>query len=153
MNDMNDPIDKSTPMMIRFHDTVWSHDDLVKSLFITRLYRFWREMTSVSNRSGINYTIKARHRLVSGPSVWHRTFHANHWYHFFEIRWPIDIKINGITFCEIHRFIANMFDCNRIAFTARNHPDISNPLQWRHNGCGGVSNHQPHARLFTQLFI
>ena len=25
-------------------------------------------------------------------------------------------------------------------------------LQWRHNGCDGVSNHQPHDCLFTRLF-
>ena len=26
------------------------------------------------------------------------------------------------------------------------------PLQWRHNGCGGVSNHQPHDCLLNQIF-
>ena len=25
------------------------------------------------------------------------------------------------------------------------------PLQWRHNGCDGVSNHQPHHRLLNRL--
>ena len=25
-------------------------------------------------------------------------------------------------------------------------------LQWRHNGCDGVSNHQPHDRLLNRLF-
>ena len=27
-----------------------------------------------------------------------------------------------------------------------------NPLQWRHNGCDGVSNHQPHGCLLSRLF-
>ena len=26
-------------------------------------------------------------------------------------------------------------------------------LHWRHNGCDGVSNHQPHDRLFNHLFM
>ena len=26
------------------------------------------------------------------------------------------------------------------------------PLQWRHNGCNGVSNHQPHDCLLNRLF-
>ena len=29
---------------------------------------------------------------------------------------------------------------------------LSCPLQWRHNGCDGVSNHQPHQCLFSRLF-
>ena len=29
---------------------------------------------------------------------------------------------------------------------------ILNPLRWRHNGCGSVSNHQPHHFLLNRLF-
>ena len=31
--------------------------------------------------------------------------------------------------------------------------ECRHPLQWRHNECDGVSNHQPHDCLFTQAFI
>ena len=27
------------------------------------------------------------------------------------------------------------------------------PLQWRHNGCDGISNHQPHDCLLSRLFM
>ena len=29
---------------------------------------------------------------------------------------------------------------------------ITYPLQWRHNECDGVSNHQPHDCLLKRLF-
>ena len=32
------------------------------------------------------------------------------------------------------------------------HEHNPNPLQWRHNGCDGVSNHQPHSCLLNRLF-
>ena len=32
------------------------------------------------------------------------------------------------------------------------HPEYLKALQWRHNGCGGVSNHQPHDYLLNRLF-
>ena len=32
------------------------------------------------------------------------------------------------------------------------HGDIHDPLQWRHNGLYGVSNHQPHHCLLSRLF-
>ena len=31
-------------------------------------------------------------------------------------------------------------------------PLLTNPLQWCHNGCDGVSNHQPHHCLLNRLF-
>ena len=58
-------------------------------------------------------------------SAWHRTFHAYILHYFSEIRSPIDVKINNMTFNEVSRFIANIFDCGRVASIAIKRNDIN----------------------------
>ena len=38
---------------------------------------------------------------VMKAGVWHHVLHANHCYHFSEIRWPLNVKINNVLVCLI----------------------------------------------------
>ena len=54
---------------------------------------------------------------------------------------------NAVRFCEVYSVI--LYD---IIQAPSQYKDGLSTLQWRHNGCDSISNHQPHHCLLNRLF-
>ena len=84
----------------------------------------WRENTSYSITKLATYARCQSMPYVTEAGAWHNTLHASHQHHFSEIRWHFGVKINGIAFNEVHRFIVPRFHCGMITSIAFKHPDL-----------------------------
>ena len=69
----------------------------------------------------LHMSVVKKSQCVTNVGTLHHIPHANH---FYEILWPIGVKINRIRFNDIRRFVINMFHCGWLAFTAFKHQDL-----------------------------
>ena len=55
--------------------------------------------------------------------------------------WNIDVLLYNLTYGCLYLYTEIKFVLKSLIY-----------LQWRHNGCDGVSNHQPHGCLLNRIF-
>ena len=67
----------------------------------------------------------SRVTCVTKVSTYRCALHVNHWHHFIEIQWLIDVIIDIITWNGVRDFIVDVFDCGKIVLILLEYPYVS----------------------------
>ena len=97
-----------TWFIFNYNMNVWNWGEDINLCIATSLIR-------------LHMSVVKKSQCVTNVGTLHHIPHANH---FYEIIWPIGVKINRIRFNDNGRFVINVFHCGWLAFTALKHQDL-----------------------------